>query len=169
MNFSGVAKQIIHTLSNERFFAICSCCQEQIRLRDAHLFHLDNFTPEADKVYEERIAQLRAQAKELREERKNISNRSEVGAKSINIGFILERLAPAMKSFRFNTNDCRSLFDPIDYVIFEGLSSKGKVERILFADIKTGNARLNDHQKRIRSVIEKKRLLWDVYKQEVKK
>jgi predicted Holliday junction resolvase-like endonuclease len=92
-----------------------------------------------------------------------------VGAKSINIGFILERLAPAMKSFRFNTNDCRSLFDPIDYVIFEGLSSKGKVERILFADIKTGNARLNDHQKRIRSVIEKKRLLWDVYKQEVKK
>ncbi len=74
-----------------------------------------------------------------------------------------------MKSFRFNSNDCRSLFDPIDYIIFEGLSAKGKVERILFTDIKTGNARLNNHQKEIRSVIAKKRLLWDVYKQEVKK
>lgn len=169
MDLSGIAKQIIHALTHERFYTECPCCLNTIRLRDAHLFHLDNFTPEVEKLYEERVAQLREKAKDLRDLRKNISKRSEVGAKSINIGFILERLAPAMKSFRFNTNDCRSLFDPIDYVIFEGLSAKGRVERILFAEIKTGSAQLNKHQKEIRAVIEKKRLSWDVYRQEVKK
>ncbi len=89
MDLSGIAKQIIHTLTHERFYVVCPSCQETIRLRDAHLFHLDSFTPEAEKLYEERVAQLREQVKELREERRNISKRSEVGAKSINIGFIL--------------------------------------------------------------------------------
>lgn len=164
MALSAIARRMIHTFSRERFYAVCPCCQEAIRLSDAHLFHLDNFTPEAEKLYEERIMQLREQAKELRAKRKDISRRSEVGAKAINIGFILERLAPTMKSFRFNTNDCRSLFDPIDYIIFKGLSSKGKVERLIFTDIKTGSARLNAHQKAIKEVIDRKRVSWDVYR-----
>ncbi len=164
-DLSNEAEEIIETLNREHFYATCPCCQEAIHLKDAGLFFMDDFTPEAEKLYEERIQQLRAQAKQLREERKSISRRSETGAKTINIGFILERLAPSMKAFRFNTNDCRSLFDPIDYVIFEGLSTKGKVERILFSEIKTGNARLNEHQKEIKSVIGRKRLTWDTYKQ----
>jgi predicted Holliday junction resolvase-like endonuclease len=162
------AQEIIKNLERDKFYAICPCCGENIKLKDASLFFMDHFTPEAEKLYDERIAQLREEAKGLREKRKQISKRSESGAKAINIGFILERLAPSLKAFRFNTNDCRSLFDPIDYVIFEGLSSKGKVDRIVFTDIKTGSAKLNEHQKDIKSVVEKKRLVWDTYQQEVK-
>jgi predicted Holliday junction resolvase-like endonuclease len=66
----------------------------------------------------------------------------------VNIGFILERIAPAMKAFEFDRNDCRSLFDPIDYIIFSGLTCHGKVDRLIFADIKTGNARLSAHHQR---------------------
>lgn len=168
-NLSRKAEELIETLNREQFYATCPCCQEPIRLRDASLFFMENFTPAVEKLYEDRIRQLREQARELRDERKAISQRSESGAKAINIGFILERLAPSMKTFRYNTNDCRSLFDPIDYIIFEGLSTKGRVERMLFSDIKTGNARLNAHQKSIKSVVENKKLNWDTYKQQVKK
>ncbi len=84
------------------------------------------------------------------------ATKSEICDLSINIGFILERLAPTMNSFRFNHNDCRSLFDPIDYVIFEGLTTKGRVDKIFFLDIKTGNARLTKRQKEIQSVINNK-------------
>ena len=100
MDLSGIAKQIIHTLTHERFYVVCPSCQETIRLRDAHLFHLDSFTPEAEKLYEEHVCPTpRAGKGTAGREKKNISKRSEVGAKSINIGFVLERLAPAMKSF----------------------------------------------------------------------
>jgi len=68
-----------------------------------------------------------------------------------------------MKDFCFDRNDCRSLFDPIDYIIFEGLSKKNSVSKILFAEIKTGKARLNNHQKEIRSLVERKRVEWDTY------
>jgi predicted Holliday junction resolvase-like endonuclease len=82
----------------------------------------------------------------------------------VNVGFILERLAPTMQGFRFDRNDCRSLFDPIDYVIFEGLSKKGAVSRIIFSDIKTGAAKLSKKQKDIKTLVEKKKIGWDTYK-----
>lgn len=74
-----------------------------------------------------------------------------------------------MKEFHFDRNDCRSLFDPIDYVIFEGLSKKGTVNKIIFSDIKTGHSQLMVKQKQIKSLVEKKRVVWDTYKTEVKK
>jgi predicted Holliday junction resolvase-like endonuclease len=110
---------------------------------------------------------MKERAQSLKKLRKSISLRSEVGAKAVNIGFILERLAPSMKTFRFEHNDCRSLFDPIDYLIFEGLTLKQKVDRILFVDIKTGGARLKSTQKEIKELVGRKKVRWDLYSPEV--
>ncbi len=158
------AKELIKTLESDGFYALCPCCDEPIPLRDAGLFHLDEFTGDAEELYEQQRQDLKEREKELKEMRKSISQRSQVGAKAVNIGFILERLAPTMTGFRFDRNDCRSLFDPIDYVIFEGLSKKNSVSKILFTDIKTGNARLSGKQKEIRTLVEKKKIAWDTYK-----
>jgi predicted Holliday junction resolvase-like endonuclease len=62
------------------------------------------------------------------------------GSDNIEVFCILERIAPVLEEFRFNKNDCRSLFDPIDYVIFDGLHKNGKVQKIFFIDIKSGGA-----------------------------
>src|SRR6266851_1397750 len=115
-----------------------------MRLRDCGLFYLDDFTPEAREIYNQLKTELAERAQEIKERKEQISTTSEIGAKAVNIGFILERLAPSMSTFRFARNDCRSLFDPIDYVIFEGLTSKGVVSKLLFVDIKTGGARLKE-------------------------
>jgi len=163
MNFENEARALIRTLEQKDFYAECPCCHKPIRLREAGLFCLDHFTPNAEKLYQQRIAELKARRRALREERTRIQRASEVGARAVNIGFILERIAPSMKAFPFHRNDCRSLFDPIDYVIFEGLSKYGVVHKLIFVDIKTGHARLNQHQRDIRTVVEKKRIAWDTY------
>ena len=90
--------------------------------------------------------------------------KSEVGAKAINLGFLLERLAPTLDDFTFNKNDCRSIFDPIDYVIFEGLNKKQRVDKIVFVDIKTGGARLTSKQRKIKQVVEEKKVEFKTYK-----
>ena len=59
--------------------------------------------------------------------------------------------------------NCRSLFDPIDYVIFEGLTERGRVSKILFTDVKTGAAKLSEKQKEIRSLVQAKKVEFDVY------
>jgi predicted Holliday junction resolvase-like endonuclease len=164
MNPSEQAREVIKTLETRGFYAECPCCDSPIVLRSAGLFYLDEFTPEGQELYKERQKDLRGRADQLKERRKSISQTSEVGAKAVNIGLILERLAPSMSSFRFERNDCRSLFDPIDYLIFEGLSKRGSVSKILFVDIKTGGARLKSVQRQISSLVEEKHVEWHTYK-----
>lgn len=155
--------RIIDALVSEGFWVECPCCGEPVRLSEAGLFYLDDFTPEALEIYKNEQSALKERGKELRRSRRDIKVRSETGAKATNIGFLLERLAPSMKGFAFNRNDCRSLFDPIDYIIFEGLSKKNSVSRIIFADIKTGGAQLAKKQKAIKELVGKKKVQWDIY------
>ncbi len=167
MNLSRDAKEIIHTLEENRFYAECPCCGEPILLRDAGLFYLDDFSPEAEELYKQRLEGLKAEENEIRERRREISRGSETKTIAVNIGNILERIAPCMKDFCFEKNDCRSLFDTIDYVIFEGLTRKGAVSKILFVDIKTGRAPLTGRQREIRDLVEDKKVTWDTYPTEV--
>ncbi len=125
-------------------------------LKNAGLFYLDDFSSRAEKLYQQRLDEIEERQGELQDRRKTISQTSEVGAKAVNIGFLLERLAPSMKGFPFNRNDCRSLFEPIDYLIFDGLTRNSSVDKIVFVDIKTGDATLKANQREIRNLVEQK-------------
>ena len=150
-------QEIIETLKTGNFYIECSSCQEEVRLKQAALFDNKNFSDEALEVYNEHLEYIRQRKAELKSLKERGNTKSEVGALSTNFGFIMERIAPTLPTFRFKHNDCRSLFDPIDYVIFEGLTQNGTVDKIYFVDIKTGGARLNKRQKEIRNLINDKR------------
>jgi predicted Holliday junction resolvase-like endonuclease len=160
------AKEIINTLTTNRFYAECPRCEQPILLRDAGLFYLDDFSPKALELYNQNLLGIKEQEKILRNRRRTISESSESGAKAVNIGLILERIAPCIGGFPFDHNDCRSLFDPIDYIIFEGLSTKSSVSKIVFVEIKTGGARLTSIQRQIRELIKNKLVDWETYETE---
>lgn len=164
MNDSRLAKEIIRTLEDGGFYAECPCCDEAVGLRDCELFYMDDFSDDGQEIYERYKLELQQRRAELRERRRGFSRSSQAQAKATNIGFILERLAPSLRTFRYECSDCRSLFDPIDYVIFEGLREKGVVSRIIFADVKTGNASLSRRQREIRDLIKDKKVEFDMYK-----
>ncbi len=163
MNDARFAHQIIRALEDGGFYVECPCCEENVLLRDCDLFYLDDFSEKGQEIYGLYLGELQQRRSDLRERRKHISESSEIQARATNIGFILERLAPSLSTFRFECGDCRSLFDPIDYLIFEGLSQKGLVTRIIFADIKTGNATLSLKQREIRSLVTSKKVEFDTY------
>ena len=160
------AAAVIEMLQAKNYYAECPCCQKPHLLRDVGLFYLDKFTDEAEQLYKTRCTELEERKQDLHKRCESISQRSEVLTKATNIGSILERLAPSLKAFRFERNDCRSLFEPIDYLIFEGLTQKKKVERIVFVDVKTGDAKLNPKQKRIKELVGQKQVRWARYNQE---
>ena len=135
-----------------------------MNLKNTGLFYLDDFTPEALKVYKEMLAYQKQRRAELKERKINIPLKSQKGSKAVGIGFIYERLAPTLEGFTFNKNDCRSMFDPIDYVIFEGLSEKQKVDKIIFMDIKSGKARLSQKQRKIKEAVANKKIQFKTYK-----
>jgi len=155
---------ILEELNNGKFHIECPSCYEEVNLKEVGLFYLDNFSKEAKLVYKMMLESQKERRVALKERKAIIPKKSEIGAKAVNLGFLLERLAPTLDGFSFNKNDCRSMFDPIDYVIFEGLSQKQKVDKILFVDIKSGNARLSPKQKKIKVAVEEKQVEFKTYK-----
>lgn len=163
MSDQTVAHEIIEKLQSSGYSAECPCCAKRIALSQCGLFYLNEFTETARELYEQYWRDLRERRAELRQRRKRIFESSTTQTRATNIGAILERLAPSLGGFQFECSDCRSLFDPIDYIIFEGLCRSGRVSRIVFADIKTGRSRLSFRQREIRGLVQGKRVEFDVY------
>lgn len=78
-------------------------------------------------------------------------------------GKTLEKLVPFLEKFPYDPHDIRWLGDPIDFIIFDGHSYKSPKE-IVFCEVKSGNSSLNKIQKRIKNLIEKKKVKWFEFK-----
>lgn len=73
------------------------------------------------------------------------------------LGKTLEKLAPMFPGFGHHPYDVRPIFDPIDFVVFDGYFNQ-QVTDITFVEFKTGDSRMSDIQKSIRDTIKRKRV-----------
>ncbi|MEM5875388.1 MAG: Holliday junction resolvase-like protein [Candidatus Aenigmatarchaeota archaeon] len=78
-------------------------------------------------------------------------------------GKTVEKLVPIIKTFKHNPHDVRWLGDPIDFIVFDGLS-EGKVKGITFVEVKSGKSKLNERERKIREAVEKKKVYWEEFK-----
>jgi len=89
--------------------------------------------------------------------------RSEVLERSRSVlkGKIGEQLAPLLPVFKYEPADARFMGTPVDYVVFDGLA-KQEPKEVIFMDVKTGKTGgLSPIQKKIKQVIEQKRVRWE--------
>ncbi len=158
-------KDLIEQLKSEKaLYAECPS-GDIFPLHKAIMFYVDGPVPEnVKKIIEEKKKELEEKRLELKKKKKKLQERSEVATRSTNLGKILEKVAPALKGFEFDRKDCRALFEPIDYIVFSGLSTKeGNIDSLYFIDIKTGNSRLNEHQRQIKDAVERGKIDFDNY------
>jgi len=156
-------EQLIKELQTSNLIAECTC-GEEFRLSEAAIFDgTKKFPKEALEFQQALLAKLEERAIELAKRKKLATDRAENTTKAVNIGKNLEKIFPTLKDFKWEIPDTRFLGDPIDLIIFKGLSH-GKVDWIDFVEIKTGKAPLNKHQKSIRSAIEDNDVYYKVFK-----
>lgn len=81
---------------------------------------------------------------------------------SVNLGKITEHLIPFHESFlsQFNPKDARFIGSPIDLIVFDGYSDKKEEINIYIVEIKTGNSKLTDNQKKIRASVLNGNIRW---------
>ena len=95
--------------------------------------------------------------------RKDAADRSRYVLK----GKIAEHMVPMYKDvFKYDPSDARFLGAPIDYVIFDGYTAvkDGNSDEpitVVLADIKTGNAKLNRTERKIKEAVEQGRVRWE--------
>ena len=75
----------------------------------------------------------------------------------------MEKLVPFLDTFPFDPHDVRWLGDPIDLVIFNG-RSKGELKEIVLCEVKSGESKLNEIQRKIKDLVERKKIRWEEFK-----
>lgn len=163
MSTKATAQRFIASLIRKNPRLECPNCFMGIHAAQADLFYVHSPHAEARKQITNWKAGIQSQRRAIQAELKRISTSSLAGSRSVNIGLTLEKLLPALPSFPFDRNDCRALGNPLDLIVFENLARHGRVTRILFADVKTGSARLSQRQRSIKEAVEAKCVTWSVY------
>lgn len=74
-------------------------------------------------------------------------------------GKVYEQLVPYLPDFPFNPKDVRFLGSPVDLVVFDGLD-RGALERVVFVEVKTGQAQLTQRERQLREVVRAARVEW---------
>lgn len=95
-------------------------------------------------------------SKRVREIRQDAIAKSRAGQ----LGKTLEKIVPMFPGFGHHPYDVRPVFDPIDFVVFDGYF-QGKVTDICFVEFKTGQSRISTVQSSIRDAIDKKRVWFE--------
>jgi predicted Holliday junction resolvase-like endonuclease len=78
---------------------------------------------------------------------------------AVTSGKVHEQLVPHLPGFVFDPKDARFLGSPVDYVIFDGLA-RGKVERIVLLEVKTGAGTLSTRERQVRDAVKAGRVEW---------
>ena len=151
----------------------CPGCGEILPIKKVELFDInDKYSNPVEKKIDyliknqktevesmnERKAEILERRKEIRAEPAIKEKKITTSTASINFGQMIENIIPSVDIFPYKPKDCRPLFDPIDYIVFNGLHNNGNINELKFIEVKSGNAKLNLHQKEIKSVIENGKL-----------
>lgn len=147
---------LISSLSSDRrLTAECPHCSASFPLAKAGLFYGNKLTPEANDYVLDRRLSFEETARGLEHRKLRATDYAARKSLEVNFGKSLEKVAPVLPGFPYDCGDCRPLFDPIDYVVFRGLTSRNEVDEICFLDVKTGSSQLNAHQKEVKEAVEK--------------
>jgi len=77
----------------------------------------------------------------------------------VRMGQVSENLAPFLTNFPYDPKVCHFLGAPIDYIVFDYDN-----ERLVFLEVKSGNSNLTSNQRKVRDIIKKGNIEWDVYR-----
>ncbi len=117
----------------QKILVICPVCGEIYRLSELKLFYqgkakrtwLDEIRDE-----ETRIEHLE---EKLEEEKEKIKEKAQEKARR-ELPKLLKKTVPVICKHGYYPQDVKALFDPVDFVIFDGMNLKEKVKRVVFFD-----------------------------------
>jgi predicted Holliday junction resolvase-like endonuclease len=127
---------------------------EIAELEEQHEFHVESL----DAKWQDRV-DLEVE-KRTRKKEKEIRKKAIAQSRAGQLGKTLEKVVPMFPGFGHHPYDVRPVFDPIDFVIFDGYY-QGAVTDICFVEFKTGQSRVSPVQNSIRTAIDKKRVYFE--------
>lgn len=90
------------------------------------------------------------------EQQKNKTLLSQKISQSVRTGQIVEQMAPFLSQFPYDPKSCHFLGQPLDFIVFDF-----EQDKIVFLEIKSGNAKESMRQKKIKNMIKNGRVYYE--------
>ena len=133
--------------AEDRIAGNCPNCKKQFRLSEVELFYIPDRK-------EDFLAAIRKREQELDqridEERQDAIKRSRASIQ----GKVFATVRPFLPSFNYYPGDLRAIWNPVDYVCFNGLAVNRDVESITFVEVKSGKANLSGVERSVREAVQ---------------
>lgn len=84
-------------------------------------------------------------------------------SRSVLAGQFSEQLAPYLPDFPYSPSEARFVGKPIDFIVFKGLDNKAP-EEVVFVEVKSGKSRMNETERKLKEVIDNKKVRWEEYR-----
>jgi predicted Holliday junction resolvase-like endonuclease len=143
--------------------------EEELDSRAAELQHLDRELRNKERFLERnahsRVQEILRSKTEVRALIRQANKEAVQRSRATLLGKLLERVAPCFRRFAYDPRDMRCICDPVDYVLFDGLSVERHVRQITFIEVKCGRSRLSSVQRSVREAVDKGRIdceVWEI-------
>jgi len=103
------------------------------------------------------IRELLNRSKIVKEAREDAVKRSRASIE----GRVFEQLIPHFPEWNHTPSDARFLGSPLDFVVFDGLS-KGKVENVIFVEVKSRDSKETSRQRSARKAIKEGKVSYEL-------
>jgi len=147
--------------AQRNIFGTCPSCGEIFRLSDIKISYQRRFpTDWHDKLLakDERISD---KEDELEEKLAEIREKATEHARKVLLPQLLRKVDPIFTKLGYFPQDVKAIFDPIDFVVFDGMNRTEKVKRIVFMDHETEDTGQRAIQKSIERTIGEERYGWE--------
>lgn len=81
-------------------------------------------------------------------------------SRAVIAGKVTEHLIPYLPDFKYNPKNARFIGSPVDFIVFNGLD-EGKLEEVVFVEVKFGKSSLTKRERQVKNIIEKRKVRWE--------
>lgn len=145
-----------------KILCVCPCCGELVRVSD---LKLRTKVPVARTWLDE--YDKKSIAMDRKEERWD-EREDEIRRKAVEQGrkeaekAVIKAISPKLKAMKFDPFDVKAIFNPVDFVVFKGMTKKDNVSDILFLSKSVKNPDLNQLRNQVKKAILSKSYEWQV-------
>ena len=151
----GMADTIVSVVrAEDQIAGFCPDCGNMFRLSEAELFYI----PDRKNDFLTELRKKQAELDEkVRDERSDAIRRSRASL----MGSLFETVRPFLPDFSHHPGDLRSIWDPVDFISFNGLALNRDVDSITFVEVKSGRSSLSTIERSIKDAVEKGRVSFE--------
>jgi predicted Holliday junction resolvase-like endonuclease len=145
-----------------KILCVCPCCNKIVRVSDMKLKSKAKGTRTWLDDYQEKARKMDNKEETFEEKEKELRDAATEAGRKEGEKILKRLLVPELKARKINPQDVKPISNPVDYVVFKGMTKKDDIDSILFLSKKSPYPQLTKARSQIQEVVKKKKYGWQV-------